>query len=112
MEIIAIKILKAEDFNKSSVTPAVKRFHTRVLVILKNLPLVEFLIDTPVTREATDITFISILGLYAHIGDTEVSRYVSLGTEEFAVQYYAPKQDSLTVAIYNMTTYADLDEND
>lgn len=82
------------------------------MVVLRNLPLIEFLIDTPVSRKADDFATISILGLYSHIGDTEVSRYVSAGSEEFTVQYYSPKLDILTVAVYKIYTEADLDEED
>lgn len=95
VETVSLKVLKLYPFNRTNAKGTELRFHYRVLVLLANLPSVELLVDCPPHGLIGNATRISMLGLYAHVGDTEISRHITVSEKEFALQFYSNEKDSI-----------------
>lgn len=112
VETISLKVLQYYNFTRTTPSKGSElRYHYRVLVLLKNLPSIEFLVDCPPKGKLANVTKISMLGLYAHIGDTEISRHVTVSEKEFALQFYSNEMDSVSVAVYYINKGTQLDED-
>ena len=68
IEIVSVKVLGSSTYNKSTEQGIVKRFHTRFLVVLKNLPLAEFIVDSPMIRDFKDLTVDHFQGVNSQSG--------------------------------------------
>lgn len=103
-----MRVLNTYAHNKSN---GAQRFYTRFIVVLKNLPIAEFILDSPLTKSLEQLTIDHFVGLYDQVGGAEVSKYISVGEQEFVAQYYSAKTDTLVFAFYRTNQESDLEES-